>query len=28
LFRKRNEVQGEMESAMLNVVRRVERELK
>jgi hypothetical protein len=28
LFRKRNEVQGEMETAMLNVVRRVERELK
>jgi hypothetical protein len=28
LFRRRNEVQGEMESAMLNVVRRVERELK
>jgi hypothetical protein len=28
LFRKRNEVQGEMEQAMLNVVRRVEKELK
>ena len=28
LFRRRNEVQGEMETAMLNVVRRVERELK
>jgi hypothetical protein len=28
LFRKRNEVQGEMETAMLNVVRRVEREMK
>ena len=28
LFRKRAEVQGEMEQAMLNVVRRVEKELK
>jgi hypothetical protein len=28
LFRRRNQVQSEMESAMLNVVRRVERELK
>jgi hypothetical protein len=28
LFRRRNEVQGEMQTAMLNVVRRVEKELK
>jgi hypothetical protein len=28
LFRRRAEVQGEMEQAMLNVVRRVEKELK